>query len=126
MTRVVSVRGRKRAELEADPNFEYVGRAVRFTTWTERSPFANPFYQGITLEKAFAIMRPVKYLPSVFQSPVELFHEWLLCQPDLMAKLPRLRGKTLGCWCGTWTPGQPDIGCHAVVLARLANATEVA
>jgi hypothetical protein len=28
---------------------------------------------------------------------------------------------TLGCWCGTWSPGGPELLCHAVTLARLLN-----
>lgn len=43
------------------------------------------------------------------------YERWLLRQPDLLARLPELRGKTLGCWCAP----QP---CHADVLLRLANA----
>lgn len=39
---------------------------------------------------------------------------WLLNQPDLLAALPELRGKVLGCWCA------PRL-CHGQVLAELAN-----
>jgi hypothetical protein len=39
-------------------------------------------------------------------------------------RLHELRGKTLGCWCGCWKPGEPELLCHAVVLAKLANAIE--
>jgi hypothetical protein len=34
--------------------------------------------------------------------------------PDLLARLPELRGKVLGCWCH---PEQ----CHGDTLAELAN-----
>ena len=40
---------------------------------------------------------------------------WLTQQPELLAALPELRGKTLGCWCA------PE-ACHGDVLAALANA----
>lgn len=40
---------------------------------------------------------------------------WLLKQPILLARLPELRGKILGCWCAP----KP---CHADILAELANA----
>lgn len=43
------------------------------------------------------------------------YERWLLNQPELMATLPELRGKVLGCWCAP----KP---CHADVLVRLANA----
>lgn len=35
-------------------------------------------------------------------------------QPHLLAALPELRGKTLGCWCS-------PAACHGDVLARLAD-----
>ena len=43
------------------------------------------------------------------------YEAWLLEQPELLAALPELEGKTLGCWCAP----RP---CHGDVLARLANA----
>lgn len=42
------------------------------------------------------------------------YEAWLKTQPDLMAKLPSLKGKLLACFCAP----QP---CHGDVLARLAN-----
>ena len=41
------------------------------------------------------------------------YEAWLATQPALLAELPALAGKTLGCWCA---PG----ACHGEVLARLA------
>lgn len=43
------------------------------------------------------------------------YEAWLLEQPELLAALPELAGKTLGCWCA-------PRACHGDVLARLANA----
>lgn len=109
MTRVISVRGKKREDLEKDHQFVYVGRAVRYTTWNRRSIYANPFSK-----------------PWDDMSPVELFEEHLArriaVEPDVLRRLiADLRGMTLGCWCGTWEPGRPEIGCHAVILAILAE-----
>jgi hypothetical protein len=39
---------------------------------------------------------------------------WLLTQPELLAALPELKGKTLGCWCAPQA-------CHGDVLAALAD-----
>lgn len=39
---------------------------------------------------------------------------WVRTQPQLVAALPELRGKVLGCWCSP----QP---CHGDLLERLAN-----
>lgn len=44
---------------------------------------------------------------------IDLYEQWLLDQPDLMAALGELTEKTLGCWCAPHR-------CHGEVLARLA------
>jgi hypothetical protein len=41
--------------------------------------------------------------------------EWIKTQPQLLAALPELRGKRLGCHCGE------DQACHAQTLADLAD-----
>lgn len=46
---------------------------------------------------------------------IRAYEEWLKGQPDLMAALPELRGKILGCWCA-------PKACHGEVLARLAES----
>jgi hypothetical protein len=45
---------------------------------------------------------------------IERYERWLLGQPALLAALPELTGKTLGCWCAPQA-------CHCDVLARLAD-----
>lgn len=42
------------------------------------------------------------------------YEAWLKEQPELMAALPELKGKTLGCHC-------KPLSCHGDVLARLAD-----
>lgn len=42
------------------------------------------------------------------------YREWIKTQPQLLADLGELRGKTLGCWC------KPK-PCHGDVLAELAD-----
>lgn len=118
LTTVISVRGRKREELEADPDFLYVGRAVRFTEWNNRSIFANPFSAKEYPDAAevFRIMLTREIDGLKTDAPGYVHH--------FKAMIPHLsetRGKTLGCWCGEWKPGDPEIPCHAVVLAKLAN-----
>lgn len=46
---------------------------------------------------------------------VEKYRAWIQTQPQLLAALPSLRGKTLGCWCA------PN-ACHGDVLHEMANA----
>jgi hypothetical protein len=40
------------------------------------------------------------------------FRDYLLGEPDLLASLDQLRGKTLGCWC-------KPLACHGDVLVEL-------
>lgn len=48
------------------------------------------------------------------EEAVDHYAGWLLEQPELMAVLPELKGKRLGCYC------QP-LRCHGHVLAKLAD-----
>ena len=46
---------------------------------------------------------------------VEKYAEWVLTQPDLLAKIKvELKGKVLGCWCA------PKL-CHGNILVEWAN-----
>ncbi|MHB1926536.1 MAG: DUF4326 domain-containing protein [Leptospirillum sp.] len=51
------------------------------------------------------------------EEAVEAYREWITTQPDLMAALPELKGKTLGCWCA------PQV-CHGDVLVDLCARLE--
>lgn len=72
----------------------YIGRANRFF---EESKWANPFKIGKDGTREEVIRKYEKYL---------------LKQPKLMASLPELKGKRLGCWCS-------PKACHGDVLLRL-------
>lgn len=129
-TTVISVRGRDRDALLADPDFVYVGRACY--GWPA-SRWGNPSRRGMTPREA-------KRVPSILpwgafteadrdeemtaRDLVECYRKWLAAQPPLRAEISGLVGKRLGCWCGSWEPGKPEILCHAVVLAKAANALE--
>jgi hypothetical protein len=45
---------------------------------------------------------------------IEKYKEWILTQPQLLAKIPALKGKILGCWCH-------PLPCHGHVLAEMAE-----
>jgi hypothetical protein len=49
------------------------------------------------------------------QQVIEKYRKWVLDQPELMAALPELRGKVLGCWCA-------PLPCHGDVLVELCGA----
>jgi hypothetical protein len=58
-----------------------------------------------------------KFRVATVQDAVSGYEEWLLTQPQLLAKLPLLKGKVLGCWC-KFRGTEP---CHGDILIRLAN-----
>jgi hypothetical protein len=49
------------------------------------------------------------------ETVLERYKAWLMEQDELLADLPELRGKILGCWC------KPD-SCHGDILAELADS----
>ncbi len=51
---------------------------------------------------------------------VERFRAYIQTRPDLLAALPELKGKILGCWC----KGTSRTSCHGDVLAELADKEE--
>lgn len=79
-----------------EPYDIYIGRA---NGSLPQSKWANPFVVGKDCARGECI---------------NMFEEWIMTQPHLLADLHELEGKTLGCWC------KPDKNCHGDVLARLA------
>ena len=51
------------------------------------------------------------------EDAIDAYEGWLRSQPDLMAKIPTLKDKVLGCYC------KPQ-ACHGDILARLADADD--
>lgn len=85
----------------------YIGRRWTAGGWDlPQSEWANPY--------------AVRQVGSAAKA-VQLYeHEHLARRPDLVAKVGRLKGLVLGCWCKNG-PGDP---CHGDVLARLADAAD--
>ena len=58
------------------------------------------------------------------EEAVQKYAEWIATQEDILAEIPSLKGKILGCWCapknGLSCSTTPYI-CHAQILAELAN-----
>lgn len=76
----------------------YVGRP-RAGSSAASAPWGNPFVLGKDGNRDEVIRK---------------YREWLPTQLHLMARLPELAGKVLGCFCA-------PAPCHADVLAELAN-----
>ena len=63
-------------------------------------------------------------LPPGCANAVEAYRMWIATQPRLLARLPELRGKTIGCWCAPAGGLPGDLNgrvCHGEVLASLAD-----
>lgn len=46
---------------------------------------------------------------------IEKYRQWIKGQPVLLAQLPMLKGKRLGCYCA-------PLACHGDILAEMADA----
>jgi hypothetical protein len=103
-TTVVSLKGRLYelgARLDCDPRIVYLGRRMTMGGWDLRAhPLANPFRSSSV---------------GGAEQAVTLYLAHLAERPELLALIPALRGRQLGCWC---PEGQ---ACHARAVADLAD-----
>ncbi|MFD3451395.1 DUF4326 domain-containing protein [Streptomyces sp. NPDC058691] len=97
-TTVVNLKGHR-----DDPDYAdvvYVGRPAHRGGWhLPGSPLASPFRPGPDGTR---------------EEVLDMYRDYLLSRPELLAMLPDLRGRRLGCWC------VPE-PCHAQVIAELAD-----
>ena len=84
-----------------NPKFDvYIGRTcMEF----DESPWHNPFLLG-------------PHRDGTRTEVIAKYREYVLASPELMARLPELKGKVLGCWC------RPRLECHGDVLVELVDA----
>jgi hypothetical protein len=94
----MAMSGARVVHCQREPYDVYIGRAMpRFGL--AASKWANPFRAGYDGDRREVIAK---------------YEHWLSGEPELMAALPELRGKILGCWCAPQH-------CHGDLLMRLAN-----
>ena len=92
------------------PVCEVVGRVVH----CKREPF-DVYIGRATDELAGLWGNPFKIGRDGDRAEViEKYRRWIVQQPELMTRLPELRGKVLGCYCA-------PLACHGDVLLELAN-----
>jgi hypothetical protein len=101
-TRVVNVRGRMETLMNEGP-FVYIGRG---SIWG--NPFTHIYADGART------MTGGLTLVGSREEAIEKYEAWIKTQPELLAQLPTLRGKTLGCYC-------KPLACHGDILARMAD-----
>lgn len=100
LTSVVNLKGHRDDLGFAD--VVYVGRAMHRGGWQlAASALANPFRVGRDGDRDETIAK---------------YRGYLLGRPDLLALLPELRGRRLGCWCA-------PLSCHADVIAEVAESS---
>lgn len=103
-TRVVNIRKTNTWDI-------YIGRRAPLRHLSA-SPWANPYVIGKDGGRTEVI---------------EKYRAYLLGRPDLLARLPALRGKVLGCFCappGGLTVADPLV-CHGQLIAELCDVLEV-
>lgn len=103
--RLAALNSTRVVHCQQQPYDVYIGRA-NFRARLSASKWGNPFQIGRDGDRGEVIAK---------------YRAWVVQQPELMAALPELRGKVLGCWCkGTGALGE-DVACHGDILAELAN-----
>lgn len=80
-----------------EPYDVYIGRP---------SKWGNPYSHLPNTEIEFRV--------TTREEAIAMYGVWLRQQPELMASLHELRGKTLGCWCA-------PKACHGDVLVQLVK-----
>lgn len=79
----------------------YIGRSCNMGGWRlSASIFANPYTIGKDGDR---------------ENVLKLYYNYITNKPDLLALLPQLDGKVLGCWC------EPSDMCHGDILIYLIN-----
>lgn len=98
MTEVINVR-----------DLEKLNRAIRegrLFRIHRPSEFGNPYTHK---DGTLAIYKVASRAEAILA-----YEKWILTQPQLLARLPELKGKVLACFCH-------PLACHGDVLARLAD-----
>lgn len=93
----------------------YIGRPMPRYPELTSAGWGNPYRDGLDT-------------PDGRKSAIDRYREWLMGQPQLLARLPELRGKTLGCWCAPKGGLPGDLHgrvCHGEVLAALADGVAI-
>ena len=100
MIEVINIRNCPSFNPETNPNDVYIGRwsSSKHGLFLE-SKWANPFKEG---------------RDGTREEVISKYRKHLLNRPDLMAALPELVGKRLGCWC------IPN-ACHGNILKDLVE-----
>jgi len=58
-----------------------------------------------------------KYVVGSVTEAIEKYREYIMSKPDLLRRVPELKGKILGCWCKS----KPNNPCHGDILVELAE-----
>lgn len=108
-TILINIKNTPDFDPERNPNDVYIGRRISNRQWDfPWSKWGNPFKPDREGVKRDGTKEEI----------IEKYRQRLLSKPDLMASLPELRGKRLGCWC------KPD-ACHGDVLIELVEGRRI-
>lgn len=90
----------------------YIGRACFRGGWElKQSIWYNPFtIKNLKEERSRTVLTTEIDINDVLQA----YKKYLFGRPDLLARLPELAGKRLGCWC-------KPAPCHGDILVELFN-----
>jgi hypothetical protein len=104
MTTVVNITRCPNFDAKSNPNDVYIGRYHP----------GRPFFPGSRWRNTYREDSPSLKRDGARDEVIEKYRQRLLGRPDLLAHLPELKGKRLGCWC------KPK-RCHGDLLADWAD-----
>lgn len=124
LTRVVNV--------SLDPFDIYVGRSMPRRRFRDAHVPPNWHHDHVGLVAESPLGNPFKIgqrTPQMDRSEaIGRYWEWLIERPELMALVPALQGKRIGCWCaprgGLFGHDYPFV-CHGQILAALADGLPI-
>jgi hypothetical protein len=110
-TDVVNIKTTPDFDPKRNPRDVYIGRYHPGKPFFPRSRWQNPYKEDLPNFKRDGTRAEVieKYRRDILGEVAQR-----KTPPDLLARLPELKGKRLGCWC---KPG----ACHGDLLAEWAN-----
>src|SRR5271157_3713828 len=100
-TQVVHIR--KGSFVQFTPNCVYIGRDY---LGFHDEGWGNPFHIGSDGNRKEVLLK---------------YRAWIIKQPQLLARLPELNDKVLGCWCRPNEGFRGRLMCHGQILVELAT-----
>ena len=111
MTTVVNIKTTPDFNPTKNPNDIYIGRYYHsLYDAFPSSRWHNPYRIGTYLNRITGITEEITR-----EDSIRMYRDYITSNPKMMAFLPELKGKRLGCWC-------KPLACHGDILIELVES----